>query len=80
LKLFSIKEFIYPAGKQIQIPRKKTKPIDSFGSLNLSDRKKYSNIKTDGTIVINSVLIIYFYNPIFIIKLFLRFLVKNNVK
>ena len=34
------------------------KAIDPFGSLNLSDRKKYSNIKTDGTIVINNVLII----------------------
>tara|TARA_B100000586_G_scaffold244806_1_gene199939 strand:+ start:265 stop:576 length:312 start_codon:yes stop_codon:yes gene_type:complete len=63
LKLFSIKEFIYPAGKQIQIPRKKTKAIDPFGSLNLSDRKKYSNIKIDGTIVINNVLIIL-YHPI----------------
>ena len=55
LKLFSIKEFIYPAGKQIQIPRKKTIAIVLFGSLNLSDRKKYNNIKIDGIIVINSV-------------------------
>jgi len=63
LKLFSIKEFIYPAGKQIQIPRKKTKAIVALGSLNLSDRKKYNNIKIDGTIVINSVdIIIYILN------------------
>ena len=53
---------MYPAGKQIQIPRKKTKAIDPFGSLNLSDRKKYSNIKIDGIIVINNVLIILFFS------------------
>jgi len=57
LKLFSIKELIIPAGKQINMPRKKTTAIVLFGSLNLSDRKKYNNIIIDGTIVINNVLI-----------------------
>jgi hypothetical protein len=29
-----------PAGKQIKIPRTKTKTTDPLGSLNLSDKKK----------------------------------------
>ena len=57
LKLFSIKEFIYPAGKQIQIPRKKTIAIVLFGSLNLSDKKKKPKINNEGRIVIKSVFI-----------------------
>ena len=48
-----------PAGKQIKIPRKKTKAIDPLGSLNLSDKKKYDKIRIDGTIVIKRVLIFY---------------------
>ena len=50
-----MKSLIIPAGKQIKIPRKKTNAIDPFGSLNLSDRKKYDKIKTEGTIVIKRV-------------------------
>jgi hypothetical protein len=46
-----------PAGKQIKIPRKKTKTTDPLGSLNLSDKKKNNKIKIDGTIVIKRVFI-----------------------
>ena len=46
-----------PAGKHIKTPRKKTRAIVPFGSLNLSDRKKYKSISIEGLIVINRVLI-----------------------
>ena len=48
-----------PAGKQIKIPRKKTRAIEPLGSLNLSDKKKYNKIRIDGTIVIKRVVIFY---------------------
>ena len=46
-----------PAGKQIKIPRKKTKAIVCFGSLNLSEKKKKLNIIKEGTTVISKVVI-----------------------
>ena len=58
LKLLFTKVLIITAGKHINIPRKKTIAIVLLGSLNLSDRKKNNNIITDGTIVINNVLLI----------------------
>ena len=64
LKLLSTKVLIIPAGKHINIPRKKTIAIVLLGSLNLSDRKKNDNIIIDGTIVINNVLIISLNNHI----------------
>jgi len=48
-----------PAGKQIKIPRKKTKAIVPLGSLNLSDKKKYNKINIDGTSVIKRVVILF---------------------
>ena len=59
-----------PAGKQIKIPRKKTKAIDPLGSLNLSDKKKYNKIRIDGTIVIKRVVIILTINIISFIKVY----------
>ena len=54
MKLFKI-----PAGKQIKIPRTKTTAIVLFGSLNLSEIKKYTKIANDGITVINKVAILY---------------------